>query len=208
MLPGSPLQTSSARSPVADRGGRVLTAMRTYADAVGTPSDSALPPTPAPPVAPATVLVVDDDRTVAEVVVTYLERAGIRAVHVADGGSALSAFEAESPDLVVLDLMLPDLDGLEVCRRLRATSDVPVIMLTALGGEVDRVLGLEVGADDYVTKPFSPRELVLRVQSVLRRAARESARPKLLPMTQFCATATLYSTPRRTPQRAAAIRSP
>ncbi len=159
----------------------MLTAMRTYADAVGTPSDSALSPTPAPPVAPATVLVVDDDRTVAEVVVTYLERAGLRAVHVADGGSALSAFEAESPDLVVLDLMLPDLDGLEVCRRLRATSDVPVIMLTALGGEVDRVLGLEVGADDYVTKPFSPRELVLRVQSVLRRAARESDGPTAPP---------------------------
>jgi DNA-binding response OmpR family regulator len=123
------------------------------------------------------VLVVDDDRTVAEVVVTYLERAGLRAVHVGDGRTALSAFDAESPDLVVLDLMLPDLDGLEVCRRLRATSNVPVIMLTALGGEVDRVLGLEVGADDYVTKPFSPRELVLRVQSVLRRSSRETTSP-------------------------------
>ncbi len=123
------------------------------------------------------MLVVDDDRTVAEVVVTYLERAGLRAVHVGDGEAALSAFQAESPDLVVLDLMLPDLDGLEVCRRLRATSNVPVIMLTALGGEVDRVLGLEVGADDYVTKPFSPRELVLRVQSVLRRSAKESGAP-------------------------------
>jgi DNA-binding response OmpR family regulator len=122
----------------------------------------------------ATVLVVDDDRTVAEVVVTYLERAGLRAVHVGDGASALATFDAESPDLVVLDLMLPDLDGLEVCRRLRVRSHVPVIMLTALGDEVDRVLGLEVGADDYVTKPFSPRELVLRVQSVLRRSARNA----------------------------------
>ncbi|MCZ3389941.1 MAG: response regulator transcription factor [Actinomycetia bacterium] len=123
------------------------------------------------------MLVVDDDRTVAEVVVTYLERAGMRAVHAPDGASALTAFTTESPDLVVLDLMLPDLDGLEVCRRIRTSSDTPVIMLTALGDEVDRVLGLEVGADDYVTKPFSPRELVLRVQSVLRRAAREPADP-------------------------------
>ena len=144
-------------------------ARRTYADAVSTPSPSAADP--------AVVLVVDDDHTVAEVVVTYLERAGLRAVHVDDGSSALATFEAESPDLVVLDLMLPDLDGLEVCRRLRATSDVPVIMLTALGDEVDRVLGLEVGADDYVTKPFSPRELVLRVQSVLRRSAQRRKYP-------------------------------
>lgn len=143
--------------------------MHPYPDAVSTSTDSTTPSSEVRP----TVLVVDDDRTVAEVVVTYLERAGLRAVHADDGSSALGAFAAESPDLVVLDLMLPDLDGLEVCRRLRATSDVPVIMLTALGAEVDRVLGLEVGADDYVTKPFSPRELVLRVQSVLRRAARD-----------------------------------
>ncbi len=89
----------------------------------------------------------------------------------ADGNGALSAFERTQPDLVVLDLMLPGIDGLEVCRRLRiANSAVPVIMLTALGEEADRVLGLQLGADDYVTKPFSPRELVLRVQSVLRRA--------------------------------------
>jgi two-component system response regulator ResD len=142
------------------------------------PSDhSDTPATIAPEGDLATVLVVDDDPTVAEVVITYLERAGLRAVHAANGATALAAFESEAPDLVVLDLMLPDLDGLEVCRRLRVTSDVPVIMLTALGGEVDRVLGLEVGADDYVTKPFSPRELVLRVQSVLRRAARNPSDP-------------------------------
>ncbi len=158
----------------------MLTAMPTYADAVSTPSrapkQSAVEDDDASPSAtvPATVLVVDDDPTVAEVVVTYLERAGLQAVHAATGASGLAAFDAEAPDLVVLDLMLPDLDGLEVCRRLRSTSDVPVIMLTALGGEVDRVLGLEVGADDYVTKPFSPRELVLRVQSVLRRSGRGS----------------------------------
>ena len=150
------------------------------------------------------MLVVDDDPTVAEVVVTYLERAGLHAVHAEDGASALSAFAAASPDLVVLDLMLPDLDGLEVCRRLRATSDVPVIMLTALGDEVDRVLGLEVGADDYVTKPFSPRELVLRVQSVLRRAARDSeTSARHTPRTRCSATATSSSTPQRTPPSAA-----
>ncbi|MYW01644.1 response regulator transcription factor [Streptomyces sp. SID3343] len=117
------------------------------------------------------VLVVDDDPTVAEVVVGYLERAGFATAHAADGPSALAMAFAEMPDLVVLDLMLPGMDGLDVCRRLRERGPVPVVMLTALGDEGDRVSGLEVGADDYVTKPFSPRELVLRVQSVLRRTA-------------------------------------
>jgi len=116
------------------------------------------------------VLLVDDDPTVSEVVVSYLERAGHVVERAADGMSALAVADARPPDLVVLDLMLPGLDGLEVCRRLRSHSDVPVVMLTALGDEADRVLGLEVGADDYVTKPFSPRELVLRVNSVLRRS--------------------------------------
>ena len=115
------------------------------------------------------VLVVDDDPTVAEVVVGYLRRAGMDVEHAADGPTALAMARARPPDLAVLDLMLPGLDGLEVCRQLRELGPVAVIMLTALGGESDRVLGLEVGADDYVTKPFSPRELVLRVQSVLRR---------------------------------------
>src|SRR6266536_4289148 len=124
------------------------------------------------------VLVVDDDPTVSDVVRRYLERAGIAVTLAADGPAALRAFEAERPDLVVLDLMLPGIDGLEVCRRLRARAeDVPVVMLTALGDEGDRVLGLQLGADDYVTKPFSPRELVLRVQSVLRRATRGPAAP-------------------------------
>ncbi|MGQ0624984.1 MAG: response regulator [Sporichthyaceae bacterium] len=116
------------------------------------------------------VLVVEDDLTIAEVVSTYLRNAGYEVIHAADGAQALAAAARAWPDLVVLDLMLPGIDGLEVCRRLRATAPVPVIMLTALGGENDRVLGLEVGADDYVTKPFSPRELTLRVRSVLRRA--------------------------------------
>jgi two-component system, OmpR family, response regulator ResD len=118
----------------------------------------------------ARVLVVEDDPTIAEVVTGYLLRAGHQVKAIADGRAALERAEADPPDLVVLDVMLPGLDGIEVCRRLRSRSQLPVVMLTALGGEMDRVLGLEVGADDYLTKPFSPRELVLRVQAVLRRA--------------------------------------
>ncbi|MGP4003416.1 response regulator transcription factor [Streptomyces sp. 8N706] len=119
---------------------------------------------------PGRVLVVDDDPTVAEVVAGYLDRAGFSVERAADGPAALARAEARWPDLVVLDLMLPGMDGLEVCRRLRGKGPVPVIMLTARGDEDDRILGLEIGADDYVTKPFSPRELVLRVESVLRRS--------------------------------------
>ncbi|MFB7428095.1 response regulator transcription factor [Streptomyces hydrogenans] len=117
----------------------------------------------------ARILVVDDDPTVAEVVTGYLERARFAVEHASDGVDALRRAGERRPDLVVLDLMLPGLDGLEVCRRLRAAGPVPIIMLTARSDEEDRVTGLEVGADDYVTKPFSPRELVLRVASVLRR---------------------------------------
>ncbi|WP_372405384.1 response regulator transcription factor [Streptomyces luteireticuli] len=116
------------------------------------------------------VLVVDDDPTVSEVVAGYLTRAGFDVDVAADGPSAVARATAQPPELVVLDLMLPGMDGLEVCRRIRETGPLPVIMLTARGDEEDRILGLEVGADDYVTKPFSPRELVLRVESVLRRA--------------------------------------
>ncbi|WP_405589444.1 response regulator transcription factor [Streptomyces sp. NBC_01190] len=116
------------------------------------------------------ILVVDDDPTVAEVVAGYLDRAGFDVERVADGLSAVARAAAVRPDLVVLDLMLPGMDGLEVCRRIREDGPLPVVMLTARGDEDDRILGLEVGADDYVTKPFSPRELVLRVESVLRRA--------------------------------------
>ncbi|MEU6976930.1 MULTISPECIES: response regulator transcription factor [unclassified Streptomyces] len=122
------------------------------------------------PPPPARVLVVDDDPTVAEVVTGYLRRAGHDVEHAADGPAALGSAARTAPDLVVLDLMLPGIDGLEVCRRLRAERPVPVIMLTARGDEDDRIAGLELGADDYVTKPFSPRELVLRVESVLRRS--------------------------------------
>src|SRR6478735_3636333 len=115
-------------------------------------------------------LVVDDDETVGDVVAAYLERAGMTVRRASDGIDALTAAAADPPDIVVLDLMLAEIDGLEVCRRLRrSTPHVPIVMLTALGEEDDRIRGLEVGADDYLTKPFSPRELVLRVQSVLRR---------------------------------------
>ncbi len=117
------------------------------------------------------VLVVDDDSTVSEVVVDYLRRAGFDAESTTDGEQALTVAAVRPPDLAVLDLMLPGMSGMEVCQRLRATRPVPVIMLTALGDESDRVAGLEHGADDYVTKPFSARELVLRVESVLRRAS-------------------------------------
>jgi DNA-binding response OmpR family regulator len=116
------------------------------------------------------VLVVEDDPTVSEVVVRYLEREGLTVDAVGDGLTALEHAARHRPDLVVLDLMLPGLDGLEVCRRLRADAPVPVIMLTARGEEDDRVMGLELGADDYISKPFSPRELTARVKAVLRRA--------------------------------------
>jgi DNA-binding response OmpR family regulator len=115
-------------------------------------------------------MVVDDDATLADVVGRYLMRDGHQVECVANGHDALHRIAAEPPDLVVLDLMLPGIGGLAVCRRLRARWPIPVVMLTALGEVTDRVAGLETGADDYVTKPFSPRELALRVRSVLRRA--------------------------------------
>ncbi|MGH3104193.1 MAG: response regulator transcription factor [Gaiellaceae bacterium] len=118
----------------------------------------------------ATVLVVDDEPIVREVVVRYLRREGFRTLEAGDGDTARDLVESERPDLVVLDLMLPGTDGLAVCRWIRARSALPVIMLTARGEEADRIVGLELGADDYVTKPFSPRELAARVRTVLRRS--------------------------------------
>jgi DNA-binding response OmpR family regulator len=115
------------------------------------------------------VLLVEDDETVSEVVERYLEREGFQVKVVADGAEAVRRFD-EDVDLIVLDIMLPSMDGLEVCRQLRNKSTVPIIMLTALGDESDRIMGLELGADDYLAKPFSPRELTARVKSVLRRA--------------------------------------
>jgi DNA-binding response OmpR family regulator len=116
-----------------------------------------------------TVLVVDDEPIVREVVVRYLEREGYRTLEAGDGDVARDTIARSSPDLVVLDVMLPGIDGLELCRWVRSTSQLPVILLTARGEEADRIVGLELGADDYVTKPFSPRELAARVKSVLRR---------------------------------------
>ncbi|MCE7008807.1 response regulator transcription factor [Kibdelosporangium philippinense] len=116
------------------------------------------------------VLVVDDDETVRDVVRRYLELAGHDVTLAGDGEQALGLVAGSEPDLIVLDLMLPGIDGLEVCRRIRQHSAVPIVMLTALGEEENRIAGLQLGADDYVTKPFSPKELALRVGSVLRRA--------------------------------------
>lgn len=117
------------------------------------------------------VLVVEDEPIVRDVVVRYLTEAGYRTLEAGDGAEAQRLLIAEAVNLVILDVMLPEIDGLEVCRWIRARSSVPVIMVTARGEEADRVVGLELGADDYVTKPFSPRELIARVRSVLRRSA-------------------------------------
>src|SRR3989475_3908677 len=117
-----------------------------------------------------TVLVVDAEPTIRDVVVQYLRREGFRTLEAGDGDAAREILERETPSLVVLDLMLPGTDGLALCRWIRERSNLPVIMLTALGEESDRIVGLELGADDYVTKPFSPRELAVRVKAVLRRA--------------------------------------
>jgi DNA-binding response OmpR family regulator len=117
-----------------------------------------------------TVLVVDDEPIVRDVVVRYLRQHGLATLEAGDGDDARALIEQRRPDLVVLDVMLPGTDGLELCRWIRSRSDVPVILLTARGEEADRIVGLELGADDYVTKPFSPRELAVRVRTVLRRS--------------------------------------
>jgi len=117
----------------------------------------------------ATILIVEDERNLSNLIRRNLEEEGHRVLQVFDGLSALTTAAAETPDLIILDIMLPGIDGLEVCRRLRQTSIVPILMLTARAEEIDRVLGLEVGADDYLTKPFSMRELGARVRAILRR---------------------------------------
>ncbi len=115
------------------------------------------------------VLVVDDDQNVLELIKLYGEREGYNIIGINNGSLALAAFDRENPDVVILDIMLPDIDGLTLCRKLRSIRMIPIIMLTAKGEEADRVLGLEMGADDYVSKPFSPRELVARIKAVQRR---------------------------------------
>src|SRR6266540_5515596 len=123
----------------------------------------------------ATVLVVDDEPIVRDVVVRYLQREGYETLEAGDGLHAQELLRKHEPSLVVLDLMLPGLDGLQLCQWIRARSELPVIMLTARAEEADRIVGLELGADDYVTKPFSPRELAARVRTVLRRSSGAAA---------------------------------
>ncbi len=122
---------------------------------------------------PQTVLVVEDEASIASFVSLYLKNAGYAVRTAATGGEALRQAAAGDVNLIVLDLMLPDIDGIEVCRRIRASSTVPILMLTARDEDVDKIIGLEVGADDYLTKPFNPRELVARVKSIMRRATPE-----------------------------------
>ncbi|HZI03119.1 MAG TPA: response regulator transcription factor [Archangium sp.] len=125
------------------------------------------------------VLLIDDDSRMYELLAQYLGQNGITVTHAPDGGRGLAALEASTYDAVLLDVMMPGMDGLEVCRRIRAKSTLPVIMLTARGDETDRVVGLELGADDYLAKPFSPRELLARLRAVLRRAQPASVAEKL-----------------------------
>jgi DNA-binding response OmpR family regulator len=129
---------------------------------------------------PGPVLIVEDDRNTAALVATYLEREGFRTLTVHDGTAALIAARRQPPGFVILDLMLPGVDGWDICRELRKSSDVPILMLTAREEEIDRVLGLSLGADDYVVKPFSPRELVERVRAILRRVRPEGRPVELL----------------------------
>ncbi len=125
-----------------------------------------------------TVLVVEDEASIASFVAMYLRNAGYEVKVAPSGRDALNLAESQTPSLIVLDLMLPDIDGIEVCRRLRQSSDVPILMLTARDEDVDKIVGLEVGADDYLTKPFNPRELVARVKSILRRSTSERKEPQ------------------------------
>jgi two-component system OmpR family response regulator len=128
-----------------------------------------------PPDSSPRILIVDDDQAIRDVVSFALGRAGFVTTEAADGRAALARFAAEGANLVILDVMLPELDGIEVCRTLRRTSEVPVLFLSSRDEEVDRIIGLEIGGDDYLAKPFSPRELVARVRAILRRAASPSA---------------------------------
>ena len=129
---------------------------------------------------PGTILVVDDEKNIVQLARLYLNNEGFRVESAHDGKQALEKAKALKPDLIVLDLMMPEMDGLTVCRELRKTSNVPVIILTARGDDLDRIIGLEIGADDYMAKPFNPRELVARVKAVLRRAQGERDVPEVV----------------------------
>ncbi len=169
---------------------------------------------------PGKILVVDDERKILSVVRAYLEREGYHVIEAVDGREALEAFRRSLPDLIVLDLMLPKVDGLEVCREIRRASSVPVIMLTARDEDADKLAGLEIGADDYMTKPFSPRELVARIKAVLRRsqAAPELAAPARLTLGELaldegrfeaeCHGKTIVLTPAEFRILAALVRTP
>jgi DNA-binding response OmpR family regulator len=132
-----------------------------------------------------TILLIEDETEIAELLSLYFEKEGFRLIHAVDGEAGLQRLEERSPRAVLLDIGLPGIDGMEVCRRIRSASDVPVIMLTARDSEIDKVVGLEIGADDYVTKPFSPRELVARVKAVLRRSEERPTKPQVLEVGGF-----------------------
>ncbi len=125
---------------------------------------------------PKHILVADDDAHIREVIGFALEKAGMRISMASDGSEALSCFRAHQPDLIVLDINMPEMDGLEVCRQLRKISDIPILFLSSRDDEIDRILGLEIGGDDYVTKPFSPRELVARINAILKRGGQNTPR--------------------------------
>ena len=129
---------------------------------------------------PGTVLVVDDEKNIVQLARLYLNNEGYRVEAAHDGKQALEKFKALKPDLIVLDIMMPEMDGLTVCKEIRKTSNVPVIILTARGDDIDRIIGLEIGADDYMAKPFNPRELVARVKAVLRRAQGQADTPEVI----------------------------
>jgi len=126
---------------------------------------------------PKKILIIDDDANIREVITFAVEQAGMIPIEAADGVEGLAKFDSDSPDLVVLDVMMPEMDGLEVCRKIRKTSDVPILFLSARNEEIDRIIGLEIGGDDYVSKPFSPRELTARINVILRRTKKVDSEP-------------------------------
>ena len=132
-----------------------------------------------------TILLIEDENDIADLLTLYYEREGFRIVHADNGETGLERLAERAPRAVLLDVGLPGIDGMEVCRRIRSESDVPVIMLTARDTEIDKIVGLEIGADDYVTKPFSPRELVARVKAVLRRSEERPVKPQVITIDEF-----------------------